>query len=153
MKNQNISQVDLMTPQEHLLCGSTLDFEPTPEEEGKWYIPFGVVEGVISLEQAIKGRKDLGELRSGSLAGLLGFHGYQQLIISLADLDEQTGKTLKDPEVLGIGYSGEKGTRPVPGRDLTTELYEKFRKAGIDLHLRSAQNDKEREPGGAESKG
>lgn len=123
----------LMTPQEHLLTGGTL--ENDPEEERGWHIPVGVQKGRISIQQAADARRRLGVFRTGLGRSLKLPNNV--LAIGYQDLDLITGETVADPTVLGIyNVNEEKKYREVVGRDLTRELYEIFRKSGMELHLR-----------------
>lgn len=94
-KLSNISQMDLLTAQEHAMRLSTPKFTPrTPEE---WYIPQGILSGDFSPGEVAHARKDLGYVPNGAAAKFLGLDD-QVVVIGLEALDDQ-GKTVKDPEI------------------------------------------------------
>lgn len=138
----------LMTPQEHLLTGGTL--ENDPEEERGWYIPVGVQKGTISIKQATDARKRLGVIKTGLGRSLKLSNNV--LAIGCQDLDPITGETVADPIVLGIyNANEERKYREVEGRDLTRELYKIFRESGMELHLRGESvREREGRPPGPE---
>lgn len=160
MENPQISRATYLTPQEHISLGSTPDSVETvdyvtPEELETFYTPEGVTSKELTIEKAIEGRKALGYVGSATLASLLGFDKNAVLLIKLADLDE-TGKTRQDPTILGVLDDETQEMIDTSGRDLTEELYEKYRNSEIDLHLRLPKPGKERESGllgPSESKG
>ncbi len=130
---KKISKTELLTPQEHIMLGSTPPVDPKNDEE--WYIPTGVLMRRLSIKMAMEGRKELGHLESGIMAGLIGLKN-ERISLGLQDLDPKTGKTLNDPEILGVWDDKNKVVREVKDRDLTRELFDKLLNGGIDLRLR-----------------
>lgn len=115
----------------------------TLNELKTFYIPEGVTLGKLTLKEAIEERKNLGFVESSTLASVLGFD-QGHLLMQLVDLDEKTGETLQDPQVAGVRDSRYESV-DTSGRNLTEELYERYRHSKIDLHLRPPKSGKERE--------
>lgn len=137
----------LLTPQEHILLGSTPPVEPKTEDE--YYKPDRVLEGDDPFEINYK-RQDQKFASNVFVGTILGFPG-RRVAVKLSPLDEE-GKTVSDPEILGLINNETGEVEEVPGRDLTKEIYEKYKEAQIDLHLREDISKKEQEGNQGEAK-
>lgn len=128
----------LITAQEHLVKGSSPHIDPQNEED--WYKPQGLLNSQYPLEALIAGRKELGILRSSP-------HGYaigrkKSVVISLEDIDPESGQTLKDPLIIGLwDEKKKKVVNEKEGPILTEQLYEILIKKGENLHLRPQSRD------------
>ena len=124
MNRQEIPTSLFLTPQEHLFIGGT-PAGPNP------YKPIGL--GQYELSEIIRGRENLGTLRSGLIGLALGFK--KPVVISLSGLDSE-GVTLSDPKILGVWDSEKEELITYPERDLTKELIEGSRSHGLEIPMR-----------------
>ena len=138
MKNA-IAIQDLQTPQEIWFMGSTPGVEPLDEND--WHIPQGVLEGVLSIGEAIEARKAIGHFQSTMLSTILGFNEFP-ISVGFSDIDKDTKMTLYDPKIIGLWDKQKKKVIEIPGRDLTREAYDIFQ-GKTDLHLRESKTAKE----------
>lgn len=150
MKNA-IAIQDFRTAQEHWFAGSTPEVEPL--EEADWYIPQGVLKGVLAIEEAIKLRKVAGHFESGILSAILRLTGGMPISVGFSDINKETGMTLRDPEIIGLWDKNKREIVKIEGRDLTKEAYNIFRKLETDLHLRESTTTKEGKVNSSEQRG
>lgn len=148
MKN-TIDVEDLQTAQEYWLIGSTPEVRPS--EERDWYIPQGVLRGVLTIEDAIKLRKAVGHFESGMLSTILGFRD-RPISVGFSDINRETNMTLNDPKIIGLWDEDKLAIVKTEGRDLTQEVYRKFRELKVNLHLREPLTKKERIDNSSERK-
>jgi len=115
MQAKEISDEYLKTSQEYMATGGT----PTnPYEGDDYFVPIGVLEGVISLDQAIEER---GKRKCVEIARIVwGLFGVSDGTFGLtySDIDRTTGQTLKDPRA--VVYDPH--TKEIK-RDMTQEFF------------------------------
>lgn len=140
MPPKPLSVEDIMTPQEHTLAGSTPAVLPREGHPEDWYTPISLLTKVknkrLSIEETIIARKERGHSLIGTgVAGIVGSR--VPLVVSLADLDPETGQTLEDPVIGGVWNPATKRIEGTDqGQRLTEELYKAYEKYKMDLHLR-----------------
>lgn len=140
MEKVGLSDLDLLTAQERWFVGNTPEY--FPQKENEWYIPQGVLKGVLTIREAIEKRTTM-HYESFMLAMVLGFKD-KSLSIGFAEIDGETGQTVNDPKIIGLWDKDKEKVVEVPGRDLTKEAYDKFKELKTDLHLREFSAKKER---------
>ncbi len=136
--SSNINQQDFLTAQELWFTGGTPDI--TPKEEKDWYIPQGILRGVLTVKEAIERRTTM-HYESFMLSIVLGFSD-QSLSMGFAEIDAETRQTVNDPKIIGLWNKKKKKVIEIPGRDLTREAYDIFQ-GKTDLHLREPKTAKE----------
>jgi len=137
-----------LTVQELVLAGG-IELSEDILKQRKWHTPIGLLAGNMTMNEATRAREEMGYLKSQIVAAGLGFS--EPIALSLEPLDKTTGETVRDSRVLGVLRQG-KGEKlkdivvPVGNSDqLTKELYERFEKAGVELHSRERSGTKEQE--------
>ncbi len=134
----------ILTNQEHLIQGDTSEAMGIRGLE--WYKLAGVSSGEISIEEAIKRRSELGYANISPIV-LVGLGMRRDLVFKFEEIDSQTGISIKDPTI-GI-WDNEKNEviSHVDGVDLANEVVERFKKMGVDLHLRERPIRERERPG------
>ncbi|MDO8658093.1 MAG: hypothetical protein Q7K55_05105 [Candidatus Levybacteria bacterium] len=117
-----------ITSQEKLISGNT------PSGVENWHSIPGIRHEDVK-EINIERQKTGFILKAGLLASAF---GVKKIGISLEEIDEKTGKTKNDPKVFLWNDEENK-----PGKEITQEFYEMFKKDGLDAHLRPVLAKKE----------
>lgn len=141
------------TPQEIAFIGGTLE----EDEETNVYVPVKVTDGALTAEAAQERRKQYEFFVSQLIGRALKLPGGAAL--NYGDLDPETGKTLRDPEVLGYWDEHTGDLIVIEERDLTKEAYQKLKEMEkqdpiMKFYLREQPSDTEKEyptSGGTES--
>lgn len=152
--DKNLTVEDLQTAQEQWMTGVTA--EQKAFQERLWYIPQGVLRGLLDIDEAITLRNAAGgHFESRWLAQELGINSKLPISIKFSKINRATKMTLDDPKVAGLWNEDEGAFVKVEGRDLTQEAYNMLReKYGVDLHLHPTSGEKEKEIGSlSEQKG
>ena len=131
----------LRSAQENMMLGGS----GAVSEGEDFYLPDYLYEKQLTVEQAIKLRERYKYYTSMIAGDALGFPDCRA-VIEFAPLDPQTGRTLKDPRIIGIQIGDELEITEVPGRNLTRELWEgKWKRIKDRYHLRDSDLGKEGE--------
>lgn len=101
-RSRPIPRSNLMTPQEHVLLGSTP--HPMPTQRDEWFKPHGILSGEQPIKDIAQERKRVGWAERSTMfeMGLQGIGVVPQdknIGIPFEELDTQ-GRTVKDPTVL-----------------------------------------------------
>ena len=126
---KRIPESDILTPQEHVIMGSTPSINVAEVDKTKWYIPEGVINGTVTIADVVQRREELNSFESSVIGFALGFD--KPIKVRLQAIDEETGQTVDDPKIL------------VDEVDVTEEAYRQFKQMGMDLHLREKRSDPE----------
>lgn len=126
-------ETEYLTGQEHLWVGSS----PGPKATIDIYVPLIILRAGVKhrefLEYINEQRQNAGVFISGVVGGLIGIN--QRLAFSLEPLDLQTGRTLRDPRLLGIWDQESEQIITVPGREINQE-YRQALKQGEEEYPR-----------------
>lgn len=125
---KEVGNISVVTPQEHLLIGSSprlslaFQYNPNPVIPNEFYIPEGLQFDGFTFEEIALERERRGYFTSQISwnLGLLDYH----LALSFPELDTVTFMTVQDPEVIGVIHQDRKVLEKIEGRDLMRELIE-----------------------------
>lgn len=147
MARKVLSIAELMTPQEHILSGSTPRIVPDREHPDNWYVPISVLAEKLTIEEANSARQKIGHMIIGPMIAVF-IKPRVSLLASLAALDPETGQTVEDPVINCVWNTETNKTEDADlGPKMTGDLYKVFEDYKTNLRLRPTSSTPEGQQG------